>query len=226
MQREDGWMHQLLAQYVPLVHFLAQALGENVEIALHDMTCQDGPIVALANGQSGREVGSKLTNLGKHIIEEKQYLEQDFVMNYKSLSQDGKLLRSSSYFIKDTEGNLVGMLCVNVNISDYAYINQALQRILGISTKSEMEYEMENPIEILSNDLQTTISQYCQEALSDMGCFDSSRLTAKEKQHVVEYLNKKGVFQMKGAIHIVANVIHSSTPTIYRYLQNIRGGTL
>lgn len=219
-------MHQLLAQYVPLVHFLAQALGENVEIALHDMTCQDGPIVALANGQSGREVGSKLTNLGKHIIEEKQYLEQDFVMNYKSLSQDGKLLRSSSYFIKDPEGNLVGMLCVNVNISDYAYINQVLQRILGISTKSEMEYEMENPIEILSNDLQTTISQYCQEALNDMGCFDSSRLTAKEKQHVVEYLNKKGVFQMKGAIHIVANVIHSSTPTIYRYLQNIRGGTL
>lgn len=110
--------------------------------------------------------------------------------------------------------------------SDYAYINQALQRILGMSTESEMEYEMENPIEILSNDLETTISQYCQEALSDMGCFDSSRLTAKEKQRVVSYLNQKGVFQMKGAIHIVANIIHSSTPTIYRYLQNIRGGSL
>ena len=54
-------MHKLLEPYAALVPFLGVALGDNVEIALHDLTSPQQEVVAIANGEiSGREVGAKI----------------------------------------------------------------------------------------------------------------------------------------------------------------------
>ena len=67
-------MYKLLEPYGAIVKFLGEALGDNVEIALHDLTTPDQEIVAIANGQiSGRSVGAKLSNLSIHYLETKQY---------------------------------------------------------------------------------------------------------------------------------------------------------
>ena len=218
-------MHQLLKAYDKLIPFIGKALGDNVEIALHEMTDEGMPIIALYNGQmSGRNIGDPLTSLGNHIIETKQYLDRDYVTNYKSLSNSGKVLRSSSYFIKDDDGQLIGMMCINVNISDYEYLNATIQRILGIDSYEEMEYKRESPMEILSNSLETTIKQCISSCLQKMGYpnyMENYRLTSDEKMIVMKELHAQGVFNVKGAIPIVANELASSEPTIYRYLKKI-----
>ena len=67
-------MHKLLEPYAALVPFLGVALGDNVEIALHDLTSPQQEVVAIANGEiSGREVGAKLSNLSVHYLETKQF---------------------------------------------------------------------------------------------------------------------------------------------------------
>ena len=84
-------MHKLLEPYAALVPFLGVALGDNVEIALHDLTSPEQEVVAIANGEiSGREVGAKLSNLSVHYLETKQYEKSDYVMNYKTAGPDGK----------------------------------------------------------------------------------------------------------------------------------------
>ena len=66
-------MLHILQAYADLVPFLATALGDNVEIALHDLTRPNAPIIAIANNEmSGRVIGDSITNLGKHILDEKQ----------------------------------------------------------------------------------------------------------------------------------------------------------
>ena len=67
-------MYKLLEPYGKMVEFLGEALGENVEVALHDLTSKEQEVVALANSHiSGREVGAKLSNLSIHYLETKQY---------------------------------------------------------------------------------------------------------------------------------------------------------
>lgn len=216
---------QPLDTYIKLVPFLGNALGENVEIALHDLTKPNAPIIAIANNHlSGRVIGDGLTSLGEHILKEKQYETRDYVMNYKSQTENGRLLRASSYFIRDEEGHLTGMLCVNVDISDYEYLNTALKRILGIKDESEMEYQRDHPIEILSGSIAATIQQCVQETLAEMGFpnyMQNGRLTADEKLQVVKALHDKGIFNIKGAISCVAKELAASEPTIYRYLKKI-----
>ncbi|MGX8680983.1 MAG: PAS domain-containing protein, partial [bacterium] len=95
-------MNKLLEPYALIVDFLGEALGENVEIALHDLSSPKQEIVAIANGEiSGRSIGAGVSNLSLHYLESKQFLTHDYVINYKTTGNGGKLLKSATYFIKD-----------------------------------------------------------------------------------------------------------------------------
>lgn len=219
-------MYKLLEPYEKLVGFLGKALGDNVEIALHDLTTKEQVIVAIANGHiSNRDIGTKLSNLSIHYLETKQYKDHDYVMNYKTTGQDGKLLRSATLFIKEPDKELpIGMLCVNVNISDFDYLETTLKKILGIKETKDVEFELDNPIEILSSPLDEMIDLYIKECLEQMGLpsyFLVERLNVEEKIKVVKYLQDKGTFKVKGAIVLVAERLAVSEPTIYRYLKKI-----
>ena len=217
-------MYKSLEPYAKLVYFLSAALGDNCEIALHDLTSKDQEIVAISNNPiSGREVGAKLSNLSLHYLEEKQYLNHDYVMNYKTVGNDGKLMRASTYFIKEEGREMpVGMLCINVNISDLEYLTSTIKKILGIKEEKDIEFKMDNPVEILSSPLDEMIDMYIKECLEKMGFpsyFLAERLNVDEKIKVVKYLQEKGTFKVKGAIVLVAEKLAVSEPTVYRYLK-------
>lgn len=217
-------MYKSLEPYAKLVYFLSAALGDNCEIALRDLTSKDQEIVAISNNPiSGREVGAKLSNLSLHYLEEKQYLNHDYVMNYKTVGNDGKLMRAATYFIKEEGREMpVGMLCINVNISDLEYLTSTIKKILGIKEEKDIEFKMDNPVEILSSPLDEMIDMYIKECLEKMGFpsyFLAERLNVDEKIKVVKYLQEKGTFKVKGAIVLVAEKLAVSEPTVYRYLK-------
>ena len=217
-------MYKSLEPYAKLVYFLSAALGDNCEIALHDLTSKDQEIVAISNNPiSGREVGAKLSNLSLHYLEEKQYLNHDYVMNYKTVGNDGKLMRAATYFIKEEGREMpVCMLCINVNISDLEYLTSTIKKILGIKEEKDIEFKMDNPVEILSSPLDEMIDMYIKECLEKMGFpsyFLAERLNVDEKIKVVKYLQEKGTFKVKGAIVLVAEKLAVSEPTAYRYLK-------
>ena len=217
-------MYKSLEPYAKLVYFLSAALGDNCEIALHDLTSKDQEIVAISNNPiSGREVGAKLSNLSLHYLEEKQYLDHDYVMNYKTVGNGGKLMRAATYFIKEEGREMpVGMLCINVNISDLEYLTSTIKKILGIKEEKDIEFKMDNPVEILSSPLDEMIDMYIKECLEKMGFpsyFLAERLNVDEKIKVVKYLQEKGTFKVKGAIVLVAEKLAVSEPTVYRYLK-------
>ena len=217
-------MYKSLEPYAKLFYFLSAALGDNCEIALHDLTSKDQEIVAISNNPiSGREVGAKLSNLSLHYLEEKQYLNHDYVMNYKTVGNDGKLMRAATYFIKEEGREMpVGMLCINVNISDLEYLTSTIKKILGIKEEKDIEFKMDNPVEILSSPLDEMIDMYIKECLEKMGFpsyFLAERLNVDEKIKVVKYLQEKGTFKVKGAIVLVAEKLAVSEPTVYRYLK-------
>ncbi len=217
-------MHKLLKPYKDLVPFLGTALGENVEIALHDLTTEEQEVIAIANNHiSGRDVGARLSNLSIYYLEEKKYLDSPFVTNYKTAGPDGKLMKSATYFIKEDGVDYpIGMLCINVNISDLEYITTTMKKILGIKEERDIEFKLENPIEILSSPLDEMIDLYMNECLEEMGFpayFAVERLHVEEKIKVVKHLQERGTFKVKGAIVLVAEKLAVSEPTIYRYLK-------
>ena len=120
-------MLDLLYSYKTTVKFLGNVLGPDYEVVLQDLSNKNHSVIAIENGHiSGRTIGSPLTCAVLHMLSSKVYEENDFIANYKGVAENGHILRSSSMFIKDSEGNPIGLLCINFDDSRYMELHEKL----------------------------------------------------------------------------------------------------
>ncbi len=236
----------ILNQYIKITEFLGRLLGRDYEIVLHDLEDVDHSIVAIANNYiSGREVGGPLTNVALQIISDKSYMTHDFRAHYAGVSKDGKRLASSTLFIKNSRNELIGLLCVNFDNSRYQELSERLVALRHVDPyidsnfqfnetlvnpapvfpeNFDFEAEQEEPVETFFNSPDDVTKEFAKQAKEELG-LNSDRLTADEKKHVVEKMNDKGAFLLKGAVKDAAEVLDCSQATIYRYLSELKDRT-
>ena len=122
--------------FVKLTHFLGEVLGKNYEIVFHIISAEGSYIAAIANNHiSKRTINSPLTDFASKLLQEKAYLKQDFLCNYKALTQENKLLQGSTFFIKQGQ-ELVGILCINHDTSELC---EAVHKIIELENLSGFE---------------------------------------------------------------------------------------
>lgn len=108
---------------------IAQGLGETFapfcEVVVHDLQDPNHAIHAIHNNLSGRRVGDPATELGLARIADAQYPE--VIANYANRFPDGRQAKSTSIGIKDSNGQYVAALCMNLDLSLF----QSLQSAMG-----------------------------------------------------------------------------------------------
>ncbi len=207
-------MRKELQRYVQLVTFLGEALGPHTEVVLQDLTDLDASVVAIANGHvSGRAVGAPATDLVLKIIQEGAK-GQCSLTNYTGTLGNGNTVRSSTFFIKNDEGELIGMFCVNRDISGLEQMQSILHNLLASEsaiTKGHTISETfaKNSAELTLGAIQRTILK---------ANIPPERMSYEEKLNIIKLLNEQGVFLLKGAIPETAGALKVSEPTVYRYL--------
>lgn len=212
-------MNPALKPYLPLVDFIADCLGENTEVVLHDLSDDlQQSVVAIRNGHiSGRSVGSPITNLSLDVLKTASLKQLPYLANYQGIARSGHRLKSSTFFIKNEIDNIIGMICIN---SDYHALFEAKEHLhslfesLGLYEHNSIP---DNASINVADLVQSNFARVCPDLESQL-----DRLTQKEKLEIVEGLNEMGTFLVKGAIGHVAESLKVSVPTIYRYLNIIK----
>ena len=236
----------ILNQYIKITEFMGRLLGRDYEIVLHDLSDVDHSIVAIANNYiSGREIGGPSTNVALQIISDKSYMTHDFRAHYAGVSKDGKRLASSTLFIKNSSNDLIGLLCVNFDSSRYQELSEKLLALRHVDPYIDSNFQFNesivNPapvfpetaefhppqdeeIETFFNSTDDVTKEFARQAMADLG-ISSNRLTADEKKYIVERMNERGAFLMKGAVKDAAEALDCSQATIYRYLSELKDRT-
>ncbi|MFJ5716313.1 transcriptional regulator [Neobacillus sp. NPDC093127] len=219
-----------LQPYIPLVEFLGSVMGNQCEVVLHNVRNIENSIVAIKNGHiSNRKIGGSLTDLALKILKNKSYVEKDYLINYSGKTQDGKIVRSSTYFIKDEIGNVVGMLCFNMDLSIMVETRNLLDSLInathkvpsnGLDLNGKTPSDIGNPIEDLHTSIEDLTTSIILNTLSEAN-IPPDRMSADEKIEIVKQLNEKGVFLIKGAVSEVSVHLKTSEATVYRYLNKI-----
>ncbi len=209
--------------YLPLVDFLAEITGPFSEVVLHDVRDKEHSLVAIRNGQlSGREVGAPMTDFASQILKRGEHNSKDFISNYLGKAGSaGKFLKSSTYFIKDDEGKIIGMLGINTDLSPFWEVQQIVGQFLSVNETINGEENAEAPV--AAEEPRLSISDMVHAVMEEvLGSYsiDTARMTTEEKKEIVEELNAKGVFLLKGTVAEVAQRLDVSEQTIYRYLKN------
>lgn len=226
----------ILKPYKILVDFLGKALGPDYEVVLHDITSEPGQIVAIANSHiSDRKIGSPTANDALQMLAANSYKTNNFLHNYPVVADNGHLLRASTLFIKDEDGNPIGLLGINFDDSRYQELCKGL--LTAIHPKDFSAAETTSPLptadspeippvqpDSLSEDFSMDISSMMQKAFDSVTASldtPTERLNQQEKRDIVQKLQERGVFKLKGGIAFVAKNLSCSPATVYRYLGDL-----
>lgn len=218
----------ILERYIPLVEYIGQTFGENCEVILHDLTTMEHSIVAIANQQvTGRDIGGHITDFGLEVVHDPKYVDKDFAVNYRGTTPDGqRTLKSSTFFIRDDGGEIVGLLCINFDITGFLAARKLLESFTRLTDKPGEAHQQAAPslssVETFSSSVEDTLHSVVDRTVEGCGVAPY-RMTTEEKKRLVETLQSKGIFALKGAVGMVAKRLDVSEQTIYRYLREVHG---
>lgn len=214
---------QQIKLYIPFVQFIAESMGPNCEVVLHDLTKDGGTIIAIENSHiSGRKVGDSPTDLILKVIQEREYQEKNFITNYKAVGQNNQVCRSSTFFIKDDFGRLIGMLGINTDIQVYHDLSQVLGQFIHFAAdEAEQTLPDTKVTEHLHGNIDDVLKGMISSEIDRFGV-DPARLSADEKMSIIKSLSDQGAFLLKGCVSEVAKLLKTSEPTVYRYLNKIK----
>lgn len=204
----------ILESYIPVVQDLAVYLGSSYEIVLHSLEDYDHSVIAIVNGaHTGRTVGAPITDLALDMLD---VLSQGKPSTaYFSTNKKGEPLRSTTIAIRGEHDRIVGLLCINL------YLNTPLSEILadltpdrfaGVSAPARETFASNTGelIEAALEDIRTRVMQ------------DASILPSNKNKAIVEELYDKGMFRLKDAVVIAADLLGISKNTIYMHIRNYR----
>ena len=215
---------ELIESYIPMAKFIAAISGPRCEVVLHDLSDIEHSIIAIENGHiSGRKVGDGLMDFAfKEFLEDTN--DVFFVNQSGKITNDHKTLRFSSYRIRRKSDNeVIGLLCVTVDITDYIHMRRTINNELFID--GGYYTEPENPAGTLALPLADTLEAIFLHAMQESGCENVDHMTKDDKMRIISILRENNLFEIKGTVAFIAKKLKISEPSVYRYLKEIRNSS-
>jgi predicted transcriptional regulator YheO len=193
---------------------IAGQFGDTCEVVLHDWTKgYESTIVAIENGHiTGRKVGDCGSNLGLEVM--RGTVENGNRSNYITQTKDGKILRSSTVYLKDSQQKNIGALCINLDISSFLMAEKTLKSITMHSLDQEVK-------EVFVNDVNELLDFLLQECQQEIGK-PVSHMTKEDKMKAIQFLDQRGAFLVKKAGDRVCQFFDISKFMMYQILDEIR----
>jgi predicted transcriptional regulator YheO len=198
---------------------IAAQFGSNCEVAIHDLSRDpDRSIVFIANGHvSGRKVGDGASNVVMEQLRTQDPEPRDHLC-YLTKTPDGKILKSSTVYIRDRKGKVSAILAINYDISRLILMEEALHDLT--STGEEVPSEPERITNV--SDL---LDELIQQSVALVGK-PAAVMNKEDKVKAIQFLSQNGAFLITKSGDKVAKYFGISKYTLYSYIDmNKQEGT-
>lgn len=213
--------NKYLEEFFPFVDAIAETFGNNCEVVLHDLSKPEKSIIKIANGHvTGRTLGGPITNLGLLLLEkEKKSNKNKPLVGYHTKTKKGIELKSTTIFIRNIIGKVVGCLCINIDLTPYKAAQSILEEFCKTSVFSDVNVELGSP-EKFESSIDSLINELLVQSIKKISK-PLSYMAKEDKLMIIRDLKEKGLFLIKGAAKKIAKELNVSLPTIYKYLEEI-----
>ncbi len=190
---------------------IATLFYPHAEVVVHDLRTQK--VDYIANNLSKRQIGddAALEDMLTGDSSERN------IGPYEKLNWDGQKIRSLSSVMRDSHGQAMAVLCINLNISLFESAKAALDLFLSPSRL------IAQPDSLFRDDWQERINTFLHAWLRERQ-LSLNLLTRDHKRELVLALHAEGAFKGKSASHYVANVLNMGRATVYKHLKDAKAG--
>jgi predicted transcriptional regulator YheO len=198
--------HQnLLDQLQQVADGLGKTLAPFCEVVLHDLTEPDHAILAIHNNLSGRELGAPATELGLARAADPAF--EQVIANYPNTFPDGRLAKSTSIGVKDSQGRYIAALCLNVDLTVFRSLNTMLTQFGNVDTAVAVT-------ETMAPAGADAIRQRIDQFAARLGSTPRA-LKSDERKVLMRELKDAGLSDVRRAMDIVAAYLNVSRATVY-----------
>lgn len=194
---------------------IAAQFGSNCEVVIHEISEKSAysSIVAIENGHvTGRKVGDGPS----HVVLEQLGRPRSDVKDqlcYLTRTPDGKILKSSSFYIRDKNGRIGAIFCINFDISTLTMVDQAVQSLIQVEPQEKKEPER---ITLNVADLLDDLIRQADQLVGK----PAALMTKEEKVKAVQFLNANGAMLITKSGDKIAKHFGISKYTLYSYLDS------
>ena len=195
---------------------LARQFGPNCEVVVHDLASndEDSSIVAIENGHvSGRKLGDGPSHIVLEALRGDPAALKDH-FGYLTKTKDGKILKSSTIFIRDDDENPVGIFSINYDITMMLSREETLRQF----TAAEQSQKEPEPIARNVSDL---LDELIDQSVKLVGK-PVPLMSKDDKVKAIRFLNDTGAFLITKSGDKVCKYFGISKYTLYSYIDEAK----
>lgn len=197
-----------LSHYRPVCAAISKLLPGLVEVVLHDLA--SGTIAHIENNLSLRAVGDD------SLLETDGYkteLESDGTIGpYPKSQANGSKLKSISAVLRDSAGQDIALLCINMPIDALASAQASLALLTSIANTAD------SPNTLLKNDWREASNSIISEQLKTLK-ISAAQAKRADRQAIVAQLQRHAIFESRGSVDYVAQVLGISRASLYSLIK-------
>jgi predicted transcriptional regulator YheO len=204
----------LLHNLQNLADAVVAMFGRNCEACVHDLTALHSSLVYIRGEVTGRKPGAPATDLLVKLINGNDSTTD--VHSYRTISRDGRALKSTTTLIRNGSGQPIAAFCINFDTTEFYNAGQALLPFIGLQEACFVA----GP-ETFAHSVGETMEALFQNAVAEIGRHPTS-MSGDERKRFIGALETDGLFQFKGAVEHVARHMGITRFTVYNYLKKVR----
>ena len=205
----------ILERLKVIAHGLAIQFGPSCEVLIHDLQGDlDTSLAYIENGTiTNRHVGDGPSHVVLDVLNYDDGSEGRF--GYLTKTKDGRILKSSTMYIRDDNGNIAYLLGINQDITEFVMMHRSFESLIGIGQAEAGTVEK----------ITTSVSELLDDLL-----LEAERLVGKpgplmnkvERLKAISYLNEKGAFLISKSSEKIAEYFNISKFTLYSDLNTVK----
>lgn len=196
---------------------IASQFGENCEVVVHDIRAGglDSSIVIIENGHvTSRQIGDGPSHVVLEAISHKNGKYQDH-LNYLMTTKDKRVLKCSTIYIYDDDGNATHILSINHDITD---LIMAANTLTALSSTEEERHEPEQIVHNVNDLLDNLLEQSVRLVGKPVALMNK-----EDKIKALNFLNESGALLISKSGDKISSFFGISKYTLYNYI-DIKNG--
>lgn len=195
-----------------MAHAMAAQFGPSCEVVIHDLTGEmDRTVAYIENGQvSGRKLGDGPSHAVLDFLRDRNAPAEDH-LGYLTRTPDGKILKSSTLYIKGLGGKVDAIFSINYDVSALLTVETALKSL--VSPKETTEKEPER----ITRSVSDLMDDLLRESVELIGK-PVALMDREDKIKAIRFLSDAGAMLITKSGDKIASYFGISKYTLYSYL--------
>ena len=183
---------------------------------VHDLDSNDpnSSIVAIENGHvTGRKVGDGPSHVVLEALRSGRENLTDH-LSYLTRTKDGKILKSSTIYVRDDDGEAIGIFAINYDITLMLAMEENLKQFTAT------DQDQREP-ERISRNVGDLLDELIEQSVKIVGK-PVALMTKEDKVKAIQFLNETGAFLITKSGDKVCRFFGISKYTLYSYIDEAK----